>query len=152
MLVFSTQSEAEVFIVPWIDQEWWNLPQLAYLQLLISIFFHKLLFVLFLIIFLNIFFGTKAIFILICMIVAFSFTVSGEVLGFLFKYFCSFSIDTNSYWHRQPQQWTCTNKEMTRASPIYWILKMIERVCHLSKDTNTLIFRKMVEDAIFAAR
>ena len=27
------------------------------------------------------------------------------------------------------------NKNFKRASPIYWKLKMIERVCHLSKDT-----------------
>ena len=52
----------------------------------------------FFMIFLDILFVTKAIFILIYMIVAISFTSSGEVLGFLFKYFCQFSIDTNSNW------------------------------------------------------
>ena len=57
----------------------------------------------FFIIFWNILFGNKAIFFLLHMIVAVTFISSGEVLGFLFKYFCSFSIDTNSYWHRQPQ-------------------------------------------------
>ena len=29
--LISTQSEAEALLVPWIDQEWWNLPQQAYL-------------------------------------------------------------------------------------------------------------------------
>ena len=31
MLLISTQSEAEALFIPWIDQEWWYLPQQAYL-------------------------------------------------------------------------------------------------------------------------
>ena len=30
-LLISTQSEAEVLFIPWIDQEWWYLCQQAYL-------------------------------------------------------------------------------------------------------------------------
>ena len=44
------------------------------------------------------------------------------------------------------------NKEMTRAAPIYWKSKQISRVCHSSKDAETLNILKMVEDAIYAAR
>ena len=29
--LISTQSEAEALLVPWIDQEWWNLPPHPYL-------------------------------------------------------------------------------------------------------------------------
>ena len=29
--LISTQSETEALLVPWIDQEWWNLPQQVYL-------------------------------------------------------------------------------------------------------------------------
>ena len=31
-----------------------------------------------------------------------------------------------------------TNSSMTRASPIYWKVKQIDRVCHSSKDAETL--------------
>ena len=41
---------------------------------------------------------------------------------------------------------------MTKASPIYWKSKTISRVCHSSKDAETLNVLTMVEDAIFAAR
>ena len=56
-------------------------------------------YVLFPYLFINIIFGTKANFVLIRMIVAISFTSSGDMLGLLLKYFCLFSIDTNSNWH-----------------------------------------------------
>ena len=44
------------------------------------------------------------------------------------------------------------NKNFKRASPIYWKIKQIERVCHALKNAETLIFNKMVEDAVLAAR
>ena len=44
------------------------------------------------------------------------------------------------------------NSSMTRAVPIYWKSKTIVRVCHSSKDAETLNVLTMVEDAIFAAR
>ena len=43
------------------------------------------------------------------------------------------------------------NSAMTRAAPIYWKAKQIEKVCHSSKDAETLNLLKMVEDATFAA-
>ena len=45
-----------------------------------------------------------------------------------------------------------SNSEMTRASPIYWKSKQIERVWHSSKDAETLNMSRMVDDATFAAR
>ena len=44
------------------------------------------------------------------------------------------------------------NSALTRASVIYWKSKQIERVCHSSKDAETLDLLKMVEDAVLAAR
>ena len=44
-----------------------------------------------------------------------------------------------------------TNTAMTRASPIYWKAKQIERVCHSSKDAETLNVSRMVDDSAFAA-
>ena len=41
---------------------------------------------------------------------------------------------------------------MTRARPIHWKSKIIERWCHSSKDDETLILNKMVEDAVFIVR
>ena len=43
------------------------------------------------------------------------------------------------------------DSEMTRAAPIYWKAKQIDRVCHSSKDAETLNLLRMVEDSIFAA-
>ena len=45
-----------------------------------------------------------------------------------------------------------TDSKMTRASPIFWKSKQIERVCHSSKDAETLNVSRMVDDATFAAR
>ena len=45
-----------------------------------------------------------------------------------------------------------TNSSMTKASPIYWKAKTITRVCHSSKDAETLNVLTMVEDAVFTAR
>ena len=44
------------------------------------------------------------------------------------------------------------NSTFTRASPIYWKSKQIERVCHSSKDAETLNLVRMVDDAVLAAR
>ena len=41
---------------------------------------------------------------------------------------------------------------MTKASPIYWKSKQIERVCHSSKDAETLNMSHMVDDASYAAQ
>ena len=42
-----------------------------------------------------------------------------------------------------------TNKEMTRASPIMWKSKQIERVCQSSKDAETLAMLKMVDEITY---
>ena len=44
-----------------------------------------------------------------------------------------------------------TNSAMTRASPIYWKAKQIERVCHSSKDAETLNLLTLEEDSVHAA-
>ena len=44
-----------------------------------------------------------------------------------------------------------TNSSMTRASPIYWKAKQIDRVCHSSKDAETLNLLTMAEDSVYAA-
>jgi len=45
-----------------------------------------------------------------------------------------------------------TNKTMTRASPVYWKSKQISRVCHSSKDAETLNLLDMVEDVSLMSR
>ena len=44
------------------------------------------------------------------------------------------------------------NSSLTQASPIYWKSKKIERVCHSSKDAETLNLIKIVDDAVLTAR
>ena len=44
------------------------------------------------------------------------------------------------------------NSKLTRASPVYWKSKQIVRVCHSSKDAETLNMTRLVDDATFAAR
>ena len=44
-----------------------------------------------------------------------------------------------------------TNSLMTRASPIYWKAKQIDRVCHSLKDAETLNLLTIVEDSVYAA-
>ena len=44
-----------------------------------------------------------------------------------------------------------TNSSMTRASPIYWKVKQIDRVCHSSKDAEALNLLTIVEDSVYAA-
>ena len=44
------------------------------------------------------------------------------------------------------------NYSLTCALPIYWKNKQIERVCHSSKDAETLNLLKIVDDTVLAAR
>ena len=44
------------------------------------------------------------------------------------------------------------NSSFTKASPIYWKSKQIERVCHSSKDAEMLNLIRMVDDAVLMAR
>ena len=44
------------------------------------------------------------------------------------------------------------NFSMTHAAPIFWKTKQIQRVCHSSKDVETLNLLKMVDDSVLAAR
>ena len=44
------------------------------------------------------------------------------------------------------------NKDLTSASPIMWRAKQIERVCHSSKDAETLAMSKMVDEVTYAGR
>ena len=44
------------------------------------------------------------------------------------------------------------NSSFTKASPIYWKSKQVERVCHSSKDAETLNLIKMVDDAVLTSR
>ena len=38
------------------------------------------------------------------------------------------------------------------STPIFWKMKQIDRVCHSSKDAETLNLLKMVDDSVLAAR
>ena len=42
--------------------------------------------------------------------------------------------------------------KMTKASPIMWKSKQIERVCHSSKDAETLALSKLLDEAVYIAR
>ena len=44
------------------------------------------------------------------------------------------------------------NSSFTKASPIYWKSKQIDRVCHSSKDAETLNLMRMVDDAVLTLR
>ena len=44
------------------------------------------------------------------------------------------------------------NSSMTCASPIFWKMKQISRVCNSSKDTETLNLLRMVDVFVLAAR
>ena len=44
------------------------------------------------------------------------------------------------------------NSSMTKASPMYWKAKTIARVCHSSKDAETMNMATMIEDAIYTAK
>ena len=41
---------------------------------------------------------------------------------------------------------------LTHATPIFWKAKQIDRVCHISKDAETINLLKMLDDAVLAAR
>ena len=43
-------------------------------------------------------------------------------------------------------------QDFTKASPIYWKTKQIERVCYSSKDAEILNLSKLVEDSVFEVR
>ncbi len=42
--------------------------------------------------------------------------------------------------------------KMTKASPIMWKSKQIERVCHSSKDTETLAMSKLLDEVVYIAK
>ena len=45
-----------------------------------------------------------------------------------------------------------TNASMTKASPLMWKAKQIDRVCHSSKDAETLAMTKMIDELVYMAR
>ena len=45
-----------------------------------------------------------------------------------------------------------TNEEMTKASPLMWKAKQIDRVCHSSKDAEMLSMTKMIDELTYMAR
>ena len=45
-----------------------------------------------------------------------------------------------------------TNKDMTRASPLMWKAKQIDRVCHSSKDAETLAMTKIIDELVYMSR
>ena len=44
------------------------------------------------------------------------------------------------------------NEDLTKASPIMWKSKQIERVCHSSKDAETLAMSKLVDELTYISR
>ena len=44
------------------------------------------------------------------------------------------------------------DEKMTKASPVMWKSKHIERVCHSSKDAETLALSKLLDEAVYLAR
>ena len=45
-----------------------------------------------------------------------------------------------------------TNENMTQGSPLMWKAKQIDRVCHSSKDAETLSMTKMIDELTYMAR
>merc|ERR1712115_242746 len=45
-----------------------------------------------------------------------------------------------------------TNQDMTKASPLMWKAKQISRVCHSSKDAETLSMTKIIDELTYMAR
>ena len=43
------------------------------------------------------------------------------------------------------------NSSLSQAAPIFWKTKQIERVCHSSKDAETLNLLKIVDDSVLTA-
>ena len=44
------------------------------------------------------------------------------------------------------------DEKMTRASPLMWKAKQIDRVCHSSKDAETLAMNKLIDELVYMAR
>jgi len=44
------------------------------------------------------------------------------------------------------------NENITRASPIMWKSKQIDRVCHSSKDAETLAMSKLIDELVYIAK
>ena len=44
------------------------------------------------------------------------------------------------------------DKNLTKASAVMWKSKQIERVCHSSKDAETLAMSKIMDEATYLAR
>ena len=44
------------------------------------------------------------------------------------------------------------DEKMTRASPLMWKAKQIDRVCHSSKDAETLAMTKMIDELVYMSR
>ena len=44
------------------------------------------------------------------------------------------------------------DEKMGKASPIMWKFKQIDRVCHSSKDAETLALSKLPDEAVYTAR
>ena len=44
------------------------------------------------------------------------------------------------------------DEKMTKASPVMWKSKQIERVCHSSKDAETLAMSKLLDEVVYIAR
>merc|ERR1711867_42732 len=42
--------------------------------------------------------------------------------------------------------------KMTKASPLMWKAKQIDRVCHSSKDAETLAMTKMIDELVYMSR
>ena len=44
------------------------------------------------------------------------------------------------------------DEQMTKASPVMWKSKQIDRVCHSSKDAETLAMNKLIDELVYMAR
>ena len=44
------------------------------------------------------------------------------------------------------------DEKMTKASPLMWKAKQIDRVCHSSKDAETLAMTKMIDELVYMSR
>ena len=44
------------------------------------------------------------------------------------------------------------DEQITKASPVMWKSKQIDRVCYSSKDAETLVLSKMLDEAAYLAR
>merc|ERR1712163_38431 len=44
------------------------------------------------------------------------------------------------------------NEDMTKASPLMWKAKQIDRVCHSSKDAETLAMTKIIDELVYMSR